>query len=106
MAGTDAIGTVAQEHIGPVRMRTPGAERNARAEDIAQANAQAARDPDQVLETLTRHSATFTQREVERHLAKHIFDAAERREVLQKVAHRGILWVDSWAPTREALENT
>ena len=41
---------------------------------LRQANEAAARDPAQVLATLTRHNATFTERDLDRHLAKHIAD--------------------------------
>src|SRR3954447_2194306 len=79
---TDAI---AQAHIGPIRMRAEDAQANARADEVARANAKAARDPDQILLVLTRNSATFTVRDLERHLAKHIADAAERNAVKDRV---------------------
>ncbi len=63
----------------------PEAEANARAEAIAQANALAARDPDQALGVLTRNNATFTERDLDRHLAKHIFEDGERGAVRTKV---------------------
>ena len=59
-------------HIGPVRMRAVDSLAVARAEALRTANEQAARDPDQVLAALTRHNATFTEREVERYLDKHL----------------------------------
>ena len=68
-------------HIGPVRMRVAGSEIVARAERIRHANEAAARDPAQVLDALTRHNATFTARDVERYLAKHLEDPEERRAV-------------------------
>jgi Ti-type conjugative transfer relaxase TraA len=74
----DPAATHAQEHIGPVRMRKAGAAIVERAETVRQANEAAARDPDQVLATLTRHNATFTERDLDRHLAKHIAPEAER----------------------------
>ncbi len=76
---------VAQAHIGPIRMRAADAEANARADEIARANAKAARDPDQVLATLTRNNATFSERDLERHLAKHIGDMVEREAVKGRV---------------------
>ena len=54
------------------------AEANQRAELIRQANEQAARDPEQVLAVLTRNNATFSERDLDRHLEKHIRDEAER----------------------------
>ena len=74
----DPAATHAQEHIGPVRMRKAGSEIVERAETIRQANEAAARDPEQVLATLTRNNATFSERDLDRHLAKHIADEAER----------------------------
>jgi Ti-type conjugative transfer relaxase TraA len=71
-ARVDSCATHAQEHIGPVRMRRAGSEIVARAETIRQANQEAARDPAQVLATLTRNNATFTERELDRHLAKQL----------------------------------
>ena len=84
-SGVDATSAVPQEHIGPIRMRAPEAEANARAEAIARANALAARDPEQVLGVLTRNNATFTERDLDRHLAKHISEDAERAAVRAKV---------------------
>ena len=81
----DATSAVPQEHIGPIRMRAPDAEANARAEAIAQANALAARDPEQVLGVLTRNNATFTERDLDRHLAKHIPEDTERGAVRTEV---------------------
>ena len=68
----DAAATHAQEHIGPVRMRRTGAEIVERAETIREANQEAARDPAQVLATLTRNNATFTERDLDRHLTKQL----------------------------------
>ena len=73
----DAMSAVPGQHVGPVRMRAPDSAAVARAEAIARENAQAARDPDKVLVVLTRNNATFTERELDRHLGKHIQDEAE-----------------------------
>ena len=79
-------------HIGPVRMRVAGSEIVKRAEQIRQANEAAARDPDQVLTALTRHNATFTARELDRFLVKHLADETERRAVKKQVlAHRELV---------------
>jgi hypothetical protein len=72
-------------HAAPIRMRAPDAEANARAEAIARANALAAHDPEQVLGVLTRNNATFTERDLDRHLAKHIAEDSERGAVRAKV---------------------
>ena len=84
----DPTSAFAQAHIGPIRMRAEDAQANARADDVARANAKAARDPDQVLLVLTRNSATFTVRDLERHLTKHIADAADRNAVKDQVLGR------------------
>jgi Ti-type conjugative transfer relaxase TraA len=68
----DPAATHAQEHIGPVRMRRSGAEIVVRAETIQKANQAAARDPAQVLATLTRNNATFTERDLDRYLNKQL----------------------------------
>ena len=81
----EATSTVAQAHVGPIRMRTTEAEANAQADETARANAKAARDPDQVLTTLTRNNATFSESDVERYLAKHIESRNEREAVKGRV---------------------
>ncbi len=84
----DATSAVRQEHIGPIRMRTPGAEANVRAEHIRRANEEAARDPDHVLAVLTRNQASFSEYDLDRHLKKHISDEGERADVKGKVLGR------------------
>jgi len=81
----DANAAVPGQHVGPVRMRAPESAAVARSEELARENAAAARDPDKVLGALTRNNATFTERDVERFLAKHIRDDAERLAVKGKV---------------------
>ena len=79
-------------HIGPIRMRVAGSEIVERAEQIRQANEAAARDPDQVLTALTRHNATFTARDLDRFLAKHLADETERQAVRKQVLeHRELI---------------
>lgn len=88
----DALSAVPGQHVGPVRMRVPGSEAVERAEEIARENALAARDPDRVLEALTRGNASFTEKELDRHLAKHIHDTDEHLAVRGKVlGHAGVL---------------
>jgi len=83
-ARVDAVATHAQEHIGPVRMRRAGSEIVERAETIRQANQEAARDPEKVLATLTRNNATFTERDLDRFLAKQL--GGEGQEGKEEVA--------------------
>jgi Ti-type conjugative transfer relaxase TraA len=81
----DPTATHAGQHIGPVRMRRADTGIAERAELLRQANEAAARDPAQVLATLTRHTATFTERDLNRHLAKHIPAASEWEAVKAQV---------------------
>ena len=81
----DATSAVPGQHVGPVRMRSPDSAAVVRSEEIARENAAAARDPEKVLAVLTRNNATFTEREIDRHLAKYIHDEAEHLEVKAKV---------------------
>lgn len=83
-ARVDPTATHAQEHIGPVRMRRTGAEIVERAETIRQANQEAARDPGKVLAALTRNNATFTERDLDRFLAKQL--GGEGQERGEKIA--------------------
>ncbi len=68
----DATAAHPGEHIGPVRMRKVDSPAVERAEALRQSNQAAARDPEQVLAALTRNNATFTERELDRYLAKHL----------------------------------
>ena len=68
----DATAAHPGEHIGPVRMRKVDSPAAARAEALRTANEEAARDPAQVLAALTRNNATFTERELDRYLQKHL----------------------------------
>ncbi|MDR3472310.1 MAG: AAA family ATPase [Devosia sp.] len=81
----DQVSAVPQEHVGPVRMRAPESAAVARAEAVARENAAAAREPEKVLGVLTRNNATFTERELDRFLGKHISDEAEHLAVKAKV---------------------
>jgi len=84
----DATAAHPGEHIGPVRMRKVDCPAVARAEALRATNEAAARDPEQVLAALTRNNATFTERELDRYLAKHLGagpdgtpDAAQIRDI-------------------------
>jgi Ti-type conjugative transfer relaxase TraA len=84
----DPTATHPGQHIGPVRMRRAETGIAERAELLRQANEAAARDPAQVLATLTRHTATFAERDLDRHLAKHIPAVSERVAVKAQVLER------------------
>jgi len=68
----DATAAHPGEHIGPVRMRKVDSPAAVRAEVLRAANEAAAKDPEQVLAALTRNNATFTERELDRYLAKYL----------------------------------
>jgi Ti-type conjugative transfer relaxase TraA len=73
----DATAAHPGEHIGPVRMRKVDSPAVERAEALRTANEAAARDPEQVLAALTRNNATFTERELDRYLVKHLGPGAD-----------------------------
>lgn len=81
----DPTATHVGQHVGPVRMRKADTGIAERADLLRQANEAAARDPGQVLATLTRNTATFTERDLDRHLAKHLPVAVERDAVKARV---------------------
>lgn len=85
----EATAAVPGNHVGPIRMRAENSPAVARAEEIARQNAAAARDPETVPRVLTRNNATFTMRDLDRHLARHIFDEAEHLEVRGRVLGGG-----------------
>jgi Ti-type conjugative transfer relaxase TraA len=98
----DATAAHPGEHIGPVRMRKVDSPAVVRAEALRTANEAAARDPEQVLSALTRNNATFTERDIDRYLAKHLGagpdgtpDAAAAQDVAAAkaavLAHRDVL---------------
>jgi Ti-type conjugative transfer relaxase TraA len=87
-ARVDPAATHAQEHVGPVRMRRSGAEIVQRAETIRQANQEAARDPAQVLATLTRNNATFAERDLDRFLTKQLGPGPDGRAAEEIAAVR------------------
>ena len=100
----DPTATHAGQHIGPVRMRKAESGIAERAEVLRRANEEAARDPDQVLATLTRHNATFTERDLDRHLGKHIADENARAVVKAAVMARPDVIALHDRETGEAVE--
>ena len=98
----DATAAHPGEHIGPVRMRKVDSPAVERAEALRQSNEAAARDPAQVLAALTRNNATFTERELDRYLQKHLEagpdgtpDAVQARDIADAkravLGHRDVL---------------
>ena len=100
----DPTATHPAQHIGPVRMRKAESGIAERAEVLRRANEAAARDPDQVLATLTRHNATFTERDLDRHLGKHIADENARAAVKAAVMKRPDVITLHDRETGEAVE--
>jgi Ti-type conjugative transfer relaxase TraA len=85
----DATAAHPGEHIGPVRMRKVDSPAVVRAEALRTANEAAARDPKQVMAALTRNNATFTERELDRYLTKHLgagLDGAPDAAAAQDIA--------------------
>src|SRR3990167_5668503 len=66
----DPIGIVAQEHLGPVRMRHHMNDAIARSEKLQKANETLSQDPETVIEALVYQKALFTQKDVEVFLNK------------------------------------
>jgi len=82
----DEVGLLPQPHLGPVRMRslTGESDLKLRAEFIQKANEQLARDPSAILGFLTRDKATFTERDMDLFLKKHV-DEEDRNGVKKEV---------------------
>lgn len=80
----DPPGPLGQLHVGPRRMRVPGSLILDRAEARLEVIREAARDPDLVLDALTRNNATFTRNELTRYLTKHLRGDAEAIEAVRE----------------------
>jgi Ti-type conjugative transfer relaxase TraA len=80
----DPVGIVPQEHLGPVRMRHHMNEALARAQALEKANEELARDPGSVLESLTRHKAVFSEKDIDLFLKKYV-GAEHREQVLEGI---------------------
>jgi Ti-type conjugative transfer relaxase TraA len=85
----DATAPTRGEHLGPVRMRRWYSDANQRAAEREDVNQQLARDPDVILEALTRNSATFSEKDLFRYLDKHGGSAAERVSLAKAVLQHG-----------------
>ena len=84
----DPTAIIGQEHLGPVRMRrfAGDSEIALRADLIRQTNEDLSHDPEAVLQMITRNKATFTVRDIDWFLNKHVEDedrASVRQAVLQ-----------------------
>jgi len=80
----DPIGIVAQEHLGPVRMRHHMNDALLRSQMLQKANEKLAQDPRSVIETITQNKAVFSEKDVEIFLKKHV-PFNEREGLLERV---------------------
>lgn len=84
----DPTAVIGQEHLGPVRMRrfAGDSEITLRADLIRQTNEHLSQDPEAVLQMITRNKATFTVKDIDWFLNKHVEDedrASVRQSILQ-----------------------
>jgi Ti-type conjugative transfer relaxase TraA len=84
----DPTAVIGQEHLGPVRMRrfAGDSEIALRADLIRQTNEHLSHDPEAVLQMITRNKATFTVKDIDWFLNKHVEDeerASVRQNILQ-----------------------
>ena len=82
----DPTAVIGQEHLGPVRMRrfAGDSEIALRADLIRQTNEHLSQDPEAVLQMITRNKATFTVKDIDWFLNKHI-EGEDRASVRQTV---------------------
>lgn len=80
----DPTGIVPQKHIGPVRMRGYMDDALERANLLRESNEEAVRNPTEVLKKLTQNQATFTMRDLDTFLNKHV-DGAEIGDIADRV---------------------
>ena len=80
----DPIGIMAQEHLGPVRMRANTGAALERSRFIEQANEELAQDPEMILNALTRQRSVFSEKELDCFLGKHVPDV-ERTHIKESV---------------------
>jgi Ti-type conjugative transfer relaxase TraA len=84
----DPTAVIGQEHLGPVRMRrfTGDSEIALRADLIRQTNEQVAQEPEAILRLITRHKATFTIKDIDAFLGKHV-EEDKRSTIRKEVLH-------------------
>ncbi len=86
----DATAAHPGEHIGPVRMRKVDSPAVARAEALRTRTRRRRGTPSKCLAALTRNNATFTERELDRYLAKHLGGGPDGTPDAETArAHRG-----------------
>lgn len=80
----DPTGIVAQNHIGPVRMRKHMGDALERANLLREANEASVRNPWEILQKLTQKQSIFTEQDLNRFLVKHV-DKEDIHSVKQQV---------------------
>ena len=86
----DEIGVVAQEHLGPVRMRHHMSEVIARGDLLKVANTEESLDAGKVLKHLTEKLSVFSDSHIEGYLNKHV-QVDLREKILGKILGHGEL---------------
>lgn len=82
----DPLHILAQEHLGPVRMRHHLNEAVERAQELQKLNEELSRDPRHVLEALTRTRAIVSEKDVKLFLEKNLPNE-ETEHVFERVMH-------------------
>tara|TARA_R110002050_G_scaffold44475_2_gene105940 strand:- start:1795 stop:6495 length:4701 start_codon:yes stop_codon:yes gene_type:complete len=87
----DPLGIIPQEHLGPVRMRNIENDALQRAEIIKEANEEASKDPEIVLEHLMNQRSTFSKTTLDWFIGKHVLEE-ERAGVKEAImGHKGLM---------------
>ena len=87
----DPLGIVPQEHLGPVRMRNIENDALQRAEIIKEANEEASKDPDVVLDHLMKNRSTFNEKTLDWFISKHVLEE-DRAGVKERIlAHKSLV---------------
>lgn len=86
----DPIGILAQEHLGPVRMRHHMNEAIEHSQKLQQANDVLSKEPRHIIEAITRNKAVFSERDINAFLKKHVA-VEERSPVFEGVLNHPTL---------------
>ena len=87
----DEIGIVAQEHLGPKRMRKLMSLVVGRNELNKEANARISVEPDEIIKHLTRENAVFNGEDLHNFLHKHVVGEGVRGDIASRVMEYGSL---------------
>ena len=86
----DPISILTQEHLGPVRMRHHLNEAIERSQKLQQANDMLSKEPNHIIEALTRNKGVFSERDINAFLKKHV-PLEERASVFEGVLNHSAL---------------